>query len=122
MRLSARTSLCALGFVTASLACGGTGGGAAGGAPTAAAPDSKYDLSTLSGTWCHVDGYCYTYTGGAIVEENSGLKGTWHQEGDLYISQFGEDVPWVAKIEMYTATQLVLVPFDDNERIVYSKR
>lgn len=50
------------------------------------------------------------------------MKGTWHQEGDLYISQFGDDVPWVAKIETYTATQLVLVPFDDNQRIVYSKR
>lgn len=100
----------------ASLACGGTGGG------SAVATGAKNDLSTLSGTWCHVNGYCYTYSGGTIAEEGSGLTGTWRQEGDLYISQFGSDVPWVATIEMYTATQLVLVPLDDNERIVYSKR
>jgi hypothetical protein len=100
------------------LACGGTAA-----TPTGTvATGSQYDLSTLSGTWCHKDGWCYTYVGGTITEENSGSSGTWHQEGDLYISQFGEDVPWVAKIETYTATQLVLVPFDDNERIVYSKR
>ena len=103
-------------FVGAGLACGGTG------SDGTSASGSKHDLSALSGTWCHVNGYCYTYAGSTIAEEGSGLAGTWRQEGDLYISQFGSDVPWVATIEMYTPTQLVLVPLDDNERIVYSKR
>ena len=82
----------------------------------------KNDLTGLSGTWCYLDKYCYTYEGDVIISEEDGQRGKWRQEGDLYISQFGDDAPWVATIEMYTPTQLVVVPLDDNVRIVYSKR
>ena len=80
------------------------------------------DLTGISGTWCYMNRFCYTYVGDTITDEGTGQKGTWRQEGNLYISQFGKDAPWVATIEMYTATQLVVVPLDDNERIVYSKK
>lgn len=106
------------------LACGGGGFDAP---PVAAPPPPPAkpagpDLTGISGTWCYLDKFCYTYEGDNITEEGSGLKGKWRQEGNLYISQFGNDAPWVATIDMYTATQLVVTPLDDNERIVYSKR
>ncbi len=106
-------------LLTLGLACGGVGGAPGDGL---SATRSGPDLTGISGTWCHVNGYCYEYVGDTIREVGSGLKGTWRQEDDLYISQFGNDVPWVAKIEKYTATQLIVVPLDDNERIVYSKK
>lgn len=104
-------------FTLTALACGGADLGGANPRPSGAP-----DLTGLSGTWCHVNGYCYEYVGDTIRDTKSGETGTWRQEDDLYISQFGNDVPWVAKIEKYTATQLIVVPLDDNERIVYSKR
>lgn len=110
------------------LACGGDLAAlpeapvAAPAAPAAPVNPGGPDLTGLSGTWCYMNKFCYTYVGDTIIDEGTGNKGTWRQEGPLYISQFGQDAPWVATIEMYTATQLIVVPLDDNERIVYSKK